>query len=165
MLETCENHLCAMTKYEFWMLVVTFSLWFTCNCWKMSPWIKKNFLCFLRNHLELVMHVWIILEMTGCCLHLLKNSLYAQQATDGFIQEREKVQDLHYFISCLPTRTQLCFIAISSCCCNCLLAIAILLIFLELYTIVHILRSNNLTSLTSAKTFYSDILSLQYVSL
>jgi hypothetical protein len=43
---------------------------------------KKNLLCSLGNHLELVMHVRIILEMTGCCLHLLENSLYAQQATD-----------------------------------------------------------------------------------
>jgi hypothetical protein len=34
----------------------------------------------------------------------------------------------------------LCFVAISSCWCNCLLAIIILLIFLELYTVVHILR-------------------------
>jgi hypothetical protein len=34
----------------------------------------------------------------------------------------------------------LCFIAISSCWCNCFLAITILLIFLEPYTIVHILR-------------------------
>jgi hypothetical protein len=44
--------------------------------------IKKNFLCFHGNHLELVMHVRIILEMTGCCLHLLENFLNAHQATD-----------------------------------------------------------------------------------
>jgi hypothetical protein len=31
-LETCENHLCVITKYVFWMLEVTFSLWFMCNC-------------------------------------------------------------------------------------------------------------------------------------
>jgi hypothetical protein len=36
--------------------------------------------------------------------------------------------------------SQLCFIAISSYWCNCLLAIAVLLIFLEFYTVVHILR-------------------------
>jgi hypothetical protein len=99
--------------------------------------IEKNFLCFLGNHLELVMHVRIILEMIGWCLHLLKIFLYAQQATDWFIQERE-------------TRTQLCSIAISFCWCNCLLAIAILLIFLELYTVVHILGIQQL--------YLSDIL-------
>jgi hypothetical protein len=44
------------------------------------------------------------------------------------------------FFHVLPTRTQLCSIAISFCWCNCLLAIAILLIFLGLYTVVHILR-------------------------
>jgi hypothetical protein len=49
MLETCENHLCVITKYEFWRLEVTFSLWFTCNCWKMSPWIKEEFSLFPRE--------------------------------------------------------------------------------------------------------------------
>jgi hypothetical protein len=44
--------------------------------------IKKNFPCFLKNHLKLVMHVRIILEMIGCCLHLLENFLNAHQATD-----------------------------------------------------------------------------------
>jgi hypothetical protein len=43
---------------------------------------KKKFLYIIRNHPKLVMHVQIILEMTGCCLHLLENFLYAQQATD-----------------------------------------------------------------------------------
>jgi hypothetical protein len=49
MLETCENHLCVITKYEFWMLEVIFSLWFTCNCWKMSPWIQEEFSLFPRE--------------------------------------------------------------------------------------------------------------------
>jgi hypothetical protein len=49
MLETCWNHLCVITKYEFWMLEVTFSLWFTCNCWKMSPWIWEEFSLFPRE--------------------------------------------------------------------------------------------------------------------
>jgi hypothetical protein len=31
------------------------------------------------------MHVQSILEMTGCCLHLLENFLYAHEATDWFI--------------------------------------------------------------------------------
>jgi hypothetical protein len=44
------------------------------------------------------------------------------------------------FFHVLPTRIQWCFIAVSSYWCNCLWAIAILLIFLEPYTIVHILR-------------------------
>jgi hypothetical protein len=48
--------------------------------------IENFFLCFLENHPKLVMHGQIILEMTGCCLHL-ENFLYAQQATDKFIQE------------------------------------------------------------------------------
>jgi hypothetical protein len=43
MLETYENHLCVIMKYEFWMLEVTFSLWFTCNYWKMSLWIQEEF--------------------------------------------------------------------------------------------------------------------------
>jgi hypothetical protein len=46
MLETCENHLCVITKYVFWMLEVIFSPWFTCNCWKMSPWIQEKFTLF-----------------------------------------------------------------------------------------------------------------------
>jgi hypothetical protein len=49
MLETCLNHLCVITKYVFWMLEVTFSLWFMCNCWKMSPWIQEEFSLFPRE--------------------------------------------------------------------------------------------------------------------
>jgi hypothetical protein len=71
--------------------------------------IKKNFLCFLGNHPKLVMHVQSILEMVACCLHLLKNFLYAQQATDWFIQEREKVQELHYLLSCSPNKDSVVF--------------------------------------------------------
>jgi hypothetical protein len=70
---------------------------------------KKKFLCFLGNHLKLVMHVRIILEMTHCCLRLLENSLYAQQATDWFIQEREKVQDLHHLLSHSPNKDSVVF--------------------------------------------------------
>jgi hypothetical protein len=55
------------------------------------------------------MHVRIILEMIGCCLHLLENLLYAHQATDGFIQEREKVQDLHYLLSRSPNMDPVVF--------------------------------------------------------
>jgi hypothetical protein len=66
---------------------------------------------------------------------------YAQQATDWFIQKREKnSKTFTIFFHVLPSRTWLCFIAISSYWCNCLLAIAALLIFLEFYTVVHILR-------------------------
>jgi hypothetical protein len=73
------------------------------GCWKWLPLpdsraiverchreFKKNLLCFLGNHLKLVMHVQIILEMIGCCLNLLENFLYAHQATDWFIQETRK---------------------------------------------------------------------------
>jgi hypothetical protein len=91
--------------------------------------------------------------------------LYAQQATDWFIQEREKFQELQYLLSCFPTKTRLCFIAISSYWCNCLWAITILLIFLELYTVVRILRIQQPYSLTSIETIYWDILSLQYDSI
>jgi hypothetical protein len=69
----------------------------------------KNFLCFLGNHLELVMHVRIILEMTGCCLHLLENFLYAQKATNWFIQKWEKIQELHYLLSCSPIKDSVVF--------------------------------------------------------
>jgi hypothetical protein len=65
---------------------------------------------------------------------------YAHQATIWFIQEREKSKNFTILFHVLPIRTRLCFIAISSCYCNCRWAIAILLIFLDLYTIVHILR-------------------------
>jgi hypothetical protein len=70
---------------------------------------KKNFLCSLGNYLKLVMHVRSILEMTGCCLHLLKFFLFAQQATDWFIQEREKFQDLHYLLSRSPNKDLVVF--------------------------------------------------------
>jgi hypothetical protein len=33
-------------KYVFWMLEVTSSLWFMCNCWKMSPWNREYFSLF-----------------------------------------------------------------------------------------------------------------------
>jgi hypothetical protein len=109
--------------HQCWKLVRTIfvSLQSMCSgCWK---WLslfgsraiakrccrefKKNFLCFPGNHPKLVMHVQVILEMTGCCLHPLENSLYAQQATDWFIQEQEKVQDLHYLLSCSPNKDSL----------------------------------------------------------
>jgi hypothetical protein len=44
--------------------------------------IKKKFICFLGNQLELVMHVRSILEMVDCYLHLNEKFLYAHQATD-----------------------------------------------------------------------------------
>jgi hypothetical protein len=132
MLKTWENHLCVIMKYVFWMFEVTFSLWFTCNCWKMSPWIQEEFSLFLGNHLELVMHVRIILEMIGCCLHLLGNFLCAQKATDWFIQQREEVQDLHYLLSRSPNKISVVFHCNNLLLCNCLWAIAILLIFWSL---------------------------------
>jgi hypothetical protein len=45
-LETYKNHLCVITTFVFQMLEVTFSLWFTCNCWKMSSWIQEEFSLF-----------------------------------------------------------------------------------------------------------------------
>jgi hypothetical protein len=82
MLETCENHLCVITKYVFWMLEVISLFGSRAIVEKCRCEFKKSFLCSLGNHLELVMRVRIILEMVGCCLHLLENFLYAQQATD-----------------------------------------------------------------------------------
>jgi hypothetical protein len=97
---------------------------------------KKNFLCFLGNHLELVMHVRIIFEMTGCFLHLLENFYMRNKPLTNLFKT------FTIFLHVLLTRIQLCSIAISPCWCNCILsvAIAILLIFLEIYAIVNILR-------------------------
>jgi hypothetical protein len=55
---------------------------------------------------------------------------------------KRKFQEPQYLLSCFPTKTRWCSIAISYCWCNSLLAvaIAILLIFLEIYAIVNILR-------------------------
>jgi hypothetical protein len=53
MLETCENHICVIMKYVFWMLEVNFSLWFMCNCWKMSPWIQVEFTLFPQKSLQI----------------------------------------------------------------------------------------------------------------
>jgi hypothetical protein len=95
---------CAITKYVFWMLQVT-SLFVSCAIVeRCRREFKKNFLGSLGNHPKLVMHVRIILGMTGCCLHLLENFLYAHQATDWFIQEIEKVQELHYLLSHSPNK-------------------------------------------------------------
>jgi hypothetical protein len=111
------------------------------------------------------MHVRIILEMIGCCLHLLENFLNAHQATDWFIQEREKSSWPSLSSLMFPNKDSVVFIAISFWWCNCLLAIAILLIFLERYNVVHILRIQPPYSLTSVETIYSNILSLQYDSI
>jgi hypothetical protein len=95
---------------------------------------KKNFPCFLRNHLELVMHVQIILEMTGCCLHLVENFYMHNKPLTNLFKNEKKFKTFTIFFHVLPIRTRLCFIARSFCCCNCLLAITILLNFSELYT-------------------------------
>jgi hypothetical protein len=58
----------------------------------------------------------------------------------NLFKKEKKYKTFIIFFHVVPTRSQLCFIAISSCWCNCLWAITILLIFLELYTIVHTLR-------------------------
>jgi hypothetical protein len=76
----------------------------------------------------LVMHVRIILWMIGCCLHLLKKNSYMcnKPLTNLF-------KTFTIFFHVLPSRTRFYLIARSSWCCNCLLAITILLIFLEPY--------------------------------
>jgi hypothetical protein len=55
------------------------------------------------------MHVQIILEMTGCGLHLLENLLYAHLATHYFDYKREKVQELHYLLSRPPNKDSVVF--------------------------------------------------------
>jgi hypothetical protein len=50
-----------------------------------------------------------ILEMVACYLHFNEKFLYAHQATDLFIQEREKVQDLHYLLSRSPNMDPVVF--------------------------------------------------------
>jgi hypothetical protein len=100
---------------------------------------KKNFLCYPREYLELVMHVRIIIGMTGCCLHLLENSyMHNKPLTNSF-----KIFTIFFHV--LPTRTRLRFIAISSCWCNFLWAITILLIFSELYIVAISWESSNAT--------------------
>jgi hypothetical protein len=114
-------------------------LWFTCNCWKMSPWTEEEFSYFLRNHPKLVLHVRSIF-LDGSLLPPSSWNFSICTTSHWLIYWRKKkIQELHY-LWCFPTRTRLCFIAISYCWCDCLLAIVILLIFLELYTVVHILR-------------------------
>jgi hypothetical protein len=104
-----EPSLCHRKVCDFWMLEVTFSPRFMCNCWKMSPWIQEEFTLFPRKSSQIGHACADILEMTGFCLHLLENFLYAQQATDWFIQEREKVQELHYLLSRSPNKDELVF--------------------------------------------------------
>jgi hypothetical protein len=77
MFENCENHLCVITKYEFWMLEVTFSHCSRAIVERCHREIKKNSPCILANHLELVMHVRSILEMVACFLHFNEKFLYA----------------------------------------------------------------------------------------
>jgi hypothetical protein len=122
------------------MLEVTFSLWFTCNCWKMSPWIQEEFTLFPQESSRIghacADYSWDdrLLPPSSWKFPICTLSHWL------IIQEREKFQELQYLLSCFPTKTRLCFIAISSYWCNCLLAIAVLLIFLEFYTVVRILR-------------------------
>jgi hypothetical protein len=89
------------------------------------------------------------------------SSMHTKPLTDLF-KNKKKSKTFTMFFHILPIRTRLHFILISSCCCNCLLAIAILLIFLEPDIVAHILRIQQTYSLTSIKTIYSDILSMKY---
>jgi hypothetical protein len=70
----------------------------------------------------------------------LKISYMHTKPLTDLLKNEKKFKIFTIFFHVLPTRIQLCFIAVSSYWCNCLWAIAILLIFLEPYTIVHILR-------------------------
>jgi hypothetical protein len=115
--------------------------------------IEKNFLCFLGNHFKLVMHVQLILEMIGCCLHLLENSyMHTKPPIDSFKNEKRS-KTFTIFFHVLPTRTRLCFIAIISYWCNCLLAIEILLIVLELDIVAISWESSNAIPMASVETF------------
>jgi hypothetical protein len=62
------------------MLEVTFSLGSCAIVERCRHEFKKNFLPWESSQIG---HACAdILEMIGCCLHLLENSLYAQQASD-----------------------------------------------------------------------------------
>jgi hypothetical protein len=111
---------------------------------------KKNFLCFLGNHFELVMHVRIFLRWKVVASIFLKILyLHNKPLTNLF-------KTFTIFFHVLPTRTRLCFIAISSCWCNCLWAITILLFFSELYIVVISWESSNAIPMASIETFYSE---------
>jgi hypothetical protein len=136
-------------KYVFSMLEVTFSLWFTCNCRKMSPWIQEEFSLFLRKSSK-IGHACAKYSWDGSLLSPFQWRVFLCTPSHWLIYSRKKnSKTFTIFFHVLPTRTRLCFITISSWCCNCLLAITILLIFLDLYTIVHILRIQ--------QTYLSDI--------
>jgi hypothetical protein len=109
MLETFENHLCVITKYVFWILEVISLFGSRAIVERCRREFKRNFLCYPREYLELVMHVRIILEMVACYFHFNEKFLYAQQATDWFIQERGKYQDLHYLLSRSPNKDSVVF--------------------------------------------------------
>jgi hypothetical protein len=145
-LETCENHLCVIMKYVFWMLKVTFSPWFTCNCWKMSPWIQEEFTLFPRESSR-IGHACANYSWDGRLLppsSKKKFYMHTRQLTDLFKNEK-KFKTFTIFFHVLPLRTRLCFIAISSCWCNCLWAVTILLIFSELYIVAISWESSNAT--------------------
>jgi hypothetical protein len=64
------------------MLEVTFSLWFTCNCRNMSPWIREEFSLSPGKSSRIGHAGADILEMVACYLHFNEKFLYAHQATD-----------------------------------------------------------------------------------
>jgi hypothetical protein len=127
-------------KYVFWMLEVI-SLFGSCAIVERCRHeFKKNFPCFLGIISNWSCMCALFLRWQVVASIFLKISYMHNKPLTNFIKKKKKFKAFTMFFHVLSTRTRLCFIARSSCCCNCLLAITILLIFLELYTVVHILR-------------------------
>jgi hypothetical protein len=166
MLETCENHLCVITKYEFWMLEVTFSLWFTCNCWKMSPWIQEEFSLFPRESSR-IGHACANYSWDDRLLPPSSWKFHICTPSHWLIHSRtRKFQELHYVLSHSPNKDSVEFH------CNKLLLVQLYfgnhnLTYLSgaLHYSPYLEKSNNITSPTSIETIYSRILSLKHDSI
>ena len=72
-------------------------LWFTCNCGKLSPWIRARSSCFLGNHLKSVMHVRNIPEMEGCYFHSLKGSVVHTKPLTDLLKKEKKSKNFIIF--------------------------------------------------------------------
>jgi hypothetical protein len=136
------------------MLEVTFSLWFTCNCWKMSPWNQEEF-SLSPSKSSWIGHACAEYSWDGRLLPPFqwKLPMHNKPLTDLFKNEKKKSKTFTIFFHVLPSRTWLYFIARSSWCCNCLLAIEILLIFLEFYIVAISWESSNAIPMASIETF------------
>jgi hypothetical protein len=130
------------------MLEVNFYLWFTCNCQLLKDvavnsrriffvpsGILSNWSCMCRLFLKWQVVASIFLKILY---------MHNKPLTNLFKKEK-KYKTFIIFFHVVPTRSRWCFIAISSCWCNCLWAVTILLIFSKLYIVTISWESNNLT--------------------